>query len=221
VTRFKHIEFIRLRPHRILAILISKAGLLHHSLLDWEEDISQDQLEKYSRYLNELLQDVPLREVKERILTEMQDEKVLFDQLYTRALEITQHVFQASLENPEVYIEGQTNLLDNPEFGDVERMRRILKAFEDKSRIVRLLDMALIPKNTAQIILGPESEFEDLQEISLISSTYGRKNAILGVLGVIGPLRMDYPRIIPVVEYTAALLNHLLEEEPCDFTDFR
>jgi heat-inducible transcriptional repressor len=219
VARFKHIQFIRLRPRQILVILISKSGLVRHSLLDWEEDISQDDLDKYSHYLNELFQDIPLGEVKQRILSEMQNEKVLFDQLMARALEISHQVFQASLENSDVYIEGQTNLLNNPEFTDVEGMRRILKAFEDKSRIIRLLDMALKAQNTAQIILGPESQLEELQEISLISSTYGREDTVLGVLGVIGPLRMDYARIVPVVEFTAKLLNQLLEEESCDIKD--
>lgn len=210
--RFKHIEFIRLRPHQILVILISKSGLVHHSLHDWEEDIHQDELDKHSHYLNELLHDLPLGEVKRRILLEMQNEKVLFDQLFSKALEISQRVFQSTLENTDIYIEGQTNLLNNPEFADVEGMRRVLEAFEDKSRIIRLLDMALKPSNTVQIILGPESELEELQEISLISSPYRRGDTVLGVLGVIGPLRMNYSRIIPVVEFTAKLLSQLLEE---------
>jgi len=221
LTRFKHIEFVRLRPCRILVIVISRSGLVRHSLLEWDEDISQEELDKYSRYLNDLFQDIPLKEIKERILAEMRKEKVLFDELFSRALQMGSQVFQADLEDGNVYIEGQTNLLNNPEFCDVGGMRRIIKAFEDKSRIVRLLDRALKLNDTASIILGPESEFEELHEISLISSTYGRKDSVLGVLGVIGPLRMDYPRIIPVVEFTAKLLNHLLEEESCETVDFQ
>lgn len=212
LTRFKHIEFIRIRAHQILVILISKSGLVHHCSLDWEEDIDQYELDKYSRYLNELLEDVPLGDVKQRILEEMQKEKVLFDQLYSRALEITQRAFVTTLDYSEIYIEGQMNLFNNPEFADVERMRRILEAFEDKSRIVRLLDMTFKLSTGVKIILGPESKLQELQEISLISSPYRRGDTLLGVLGVIGPLRMDYSRIIPVVEFTAGLLSQLLEE---------
>ena len=211
-ARLKQIEFIRLRPFQIMVLLISRSGLVHHHLLDSKEDIIQDELDKYSRYLNELLQDVPLGEVKQRILDEMRKEKVLFDQLYSRALEITRRFFMSTMENSDIYIEGKTNLLNNPEFADVERMRRLLEAFEDKSRMVQLLDTTLKTSTGIQIILGPESELGDLKEISLISSPYRRGDTMLGVLGVIGPLRMDYSRIIPVVEFTATLLGQLLEE---------
>jgi heat-inducible transcriptional repressor len=211
VARLKHIEFIRLRAHQMMAIFVSRSGLVHHRLLDWEDDVNQDELDKYSRYLNELLQDVPLGQVKQRILDEMRKEKVLFDELYLKALDISQRFFQSTLDNSDVYIDGQTNLLNNPEFADVERMRRLLNAFEDKSRIVRLLDMTLKTSSGVQIILGPESELDELKEISLISSPYRRGDTLLGVLGVIGPLRMDYSRIIPVVEFTASLLSELME----------
>jgi len=212
VTRFKHIEFIRIRVRQILVILISKSGLVQHYTLHWDEDISQDELDKFSRYLNELLEDIPLGAVKKRVLEEMHKEKVLFDELYSRALEMTQKVFQSEFENSDIYIEGQINLLNNPEFADVERLRRILEAFEDKSRIIRLLDMTLNASEGVQIILGTEIELKELHEIGLISSPYRRGDTLLGVLGVIGPLRMDYSKIIPVVEFTADLLSELLEE---------
>ena len=214
-VRFKHIQFVRLKPRQILAILISKGGLVRHSLVEWDEDITQEDLDKYSQYVDELLENIPLSQVRQRILEQMAAEKAAFDRLFTQALEIAQRAFQRALESPDVYIEGQTNLLDNPEFADIERLRKILKAFEDKSRLIRLLDMALKPQERVQIILGPESEVQELEEISLISSTYSQGDTVLGVLGVIGPLRMDYSRIIPIVQYTAESLSELLEEEAC------
>ncbi|NLI81860.1 MAG: heat-inducible transcription repressor HrcA [Deltaproteobacteria bacterium] len=211
-TRFRHIEFIRLRPHQVMVVLISKSGLLHNHILDLKDDIGQDELDKYSHYLNDLLENVPLGEVKRRVLEEMKKEKVLFDELYAKALDMSQRVFQENLESGDVFIEGQTNLLNNPEFSDVQRLRRILEALEDKSRIVKLLDMTLETTGGVRITLGSESELKELREISLISSPYWRGDTLLGVLGVIGPLRMDYSRIIPVVEFTASLLSELLEE---------
>ncbi len=212
LSLFKRIEFIRLRPHQVMVLLVSKSGLIHHRLVDWEEDIRQDELDKYGRYLNELLEDVPLGEVKQRVLQEMQNEKVLFDELFSRALKMTNHVFQSSLGESEVYIEGRSNLLNNPEFADVERMRRLFEAFEDKSRIIKLLDMTLNKSAGVRIVLGSENELHDLKEISLISSPYRRGDTQLGVLGVIGPLRMDYSKIIPAVDFIAKLLSQLLEE---------
>lgn len=211
-ARFRHIEFVHLRPQRVVALLIAKSGLVYHRMLELKEDIRQEELDKYGRYLNELFQDVPLADVKQRILQEMQKEKVIFDQLYANALAMSQKVFQESMEGSDIYIEGQTNLIKNPEFSDVQRMRRILETLEDKSRIVKLLDTALKAPSGVRITLGSESELDELQEISLVSSPYRRGDTLLGVLGVIGPLRMDYSSIIPVVEFTAGLLSQLLEE---------
>jgi heat-inducible transcriptional repressor len=208
----KQIEFICLRPNQILVIIISKSGLVHHRLLDLEGEVKQEELDKYTRYLNDLLQDMTLEEAKRRIIEEMRNEKVLFDQLSAKALEITQRFFQSTLELSSIYIEGQTNLFNNPEFAHVAQMRRLLEAFEDKSRIIRLLDMTLERSKGVQTILGSESDLQELREISLISSPYRRGNTHLGVLGVIGPLRMDYSRIIPLVEFTADLLNEMLDE---------
>lgn len=212
-TLFKHIEFIRLTPRQIMVILISKSGLVQHSLIDWDDVISQETLDKYSDQVNELLKGLPLGEVKARILEQMKDTKATFDQLFSQTLDIAQQALQTTLDNSNIYIEGQTNLLDSPEFSDVSRMRKLLQAFEDKSRLIRLLDTALNPGGRVRIILGPESEVQELEELSLISSTYSRGETVLGVLGVIGPLRMDYSRIIPIVDFTARALSKLLAEE--------
>jgi heat-inducible transcriptional repressor len=211
VTRFKHLEFIRVGSRHIMVILISKAGLIQQTHIEWPEEIAQAELDKYSQYVNELLQDVLISRVKERILEEMRSEKGLFDQLFSRALEMAQRAIQSTIEGSDIYIDGQANLFNNPEFADVERMRRILHTFEDKSRIIRMLDITLKASTGIQIILGTESELQEMQEMSLVSSPYGHGETPMGILGVIGPLRMDYSRIIPVVEFTAKFLSQILE----------
>ena len=211
-SRFKHIEFVALKPGVILTVLISRSGIVHHTVVEWEEEVDQRDLDKYGAELNELLQDVPLSQARERILEEMRREKALFDQLFARVLSLSQRALESTAETSDVYIEGQTNLLRSPEFADVERMRRILEAFEDRSRIVRLLDRALLAPNRVQVILGPEGDLQELGEVGLVSSVYGSGGTALGVLGVIGPRRMDYSRIVPVVEFTARMLSELLEE---------
>lgn len=211
ITSFKHIEFLRMGTSNIKVVLISKAGLVYQTNIMSEEEIGQPELDKYSRYVNELLQNVPISMVKQRILEEMAGEKALFDRLFARALKMAQRAIQDTIEESDIYIEGSTNLLDYPEFSDVETMRRILKAFEDKSRMIRLLDETLKASTGIQIVLGSEGEQEGWAEMSLISSPYWRGDTPLGVLGVIGPLRMDYSRIIPIVEFTAKFLSQILE----------
>ncbi len=210
-TKFKRIEFVRLYHNHILTILIAESGIVHHRLVTCDEDISQDELDKLSRYLNDILKDLTLEEVKNKILEDMKEEKALFDRIYNRAVDIMKKALQERAEDAELYIDGQSNLLDNPEFSDIERLKKILRAFEDKSRLLKLLDMTLGSSEGVQIILGPEIETQELNEISLVSSTYRRGETVMGVVGVIGPLRMDYPRIVPIVDYTAQVLSELME----------
>jgi heat-inducible transcriptional repressor len=209
-TLFKRIEFVRLRSKMVMTVLVSQAGLVHNSILEIEEDISQEILDKYSRYLNEMLQNLTLHQVKERLLEEMQKEKVLFDRLLSKTLELSQQVLQKNIEESKLFIDGGINLLDNPEFADVEQMRRIFTAFEEKSRIIDLLDRCAMAEGVS-IFIGSESELRDMEGVSFITSPYTSGEEILGSLAVIGPTRMNYSRIIPLVDYTAKLLSKLLE----------
>jgi heat-inducible transcriptional repressor len=210
-TVFKRIEFVRLRTSMVMTILVSQAGIIHNTVFEIKEDISQEELDKYGRYLNDMLQDLALHQVKARLLEEMQKEKVLFDRLLSKALELSQKALQEDIENSELYIGGRTNLLDNPEFADVEQMRRIFNAFEEKSKIIDLLDKSM-SAGGVNIFIGSESELLDMESVSFITSPYASGDEVLGTLGVIGPTRMDYSRIIPLVDYTAKLLSKMLEE---------
>ena len=210
-SKFRHIEFIRLYAHHVLTILVAESGIVHHRLVVSDEDFSQDDLDKFSRYLNNILKNLTLEEVKYKILEELKEEKAEFDRIYDRAIDIVKKALQAQHEETEVYIEGQSKLLDYPEFSDIDRLKTILRAFEDKSRLLKLLDMTLESGEGVQVILGPESRVQELQELSIVSSPYRKKDVVLGVIGVIGPLRMDYPKIIPIVDYTARVLSEIME----------
>ena len=140
-----------------MVILISKAGLVQQTHIEWPEEITQAELDKYSQYINELLQDVPISSVKERILEEMEAKK-RFSISFSRALWRWRNVrIQSTVRGSDLYIEGQTNLFNNPEFADVERMRRILQTFEDKSRIIRLLDVTLKASQVSRLFSEPKA----------------------------------------------------------------
>jgi heat-inducible transcriptional repressor len=110
-----------------------------------------------------------------------------------------------------VIIEGQVNLLDYPEFSDVGAMKSLFKAFEDKSILIQLLDKTLSASGV-QIFIGGESQLSGMEGYSMIASAYSRESIPIGTLGVIGPTRLDYSKIIPVVDYTARLISHIFEE---------
>ena len=207
---FKHIEFIKLREKKILVIIVSQSGEVQNKLIESDEVTDQDELDKYSKYLNEIMGGLSLGEAKRRIVEEMKQEKVLFDKLMYRALQLSQKALEDETEG-DVYIEGQTNIIQSPEFADLEKMRALLLAFEEKTKIVKLLDKALSTQGI-QIFIGAENEFNEMRDCSVIAAPYSKENFTLGTLGVIGPMRMDYSVIIPIVDYTARIVGQILED---------
>jgi len=208
---FKHIEFIKLREKTILVIIVCRTGEVQNKLIEADEPMSQDELDKYSRYLTEIMGGLSLVEARRKILEEMKKEKVLFDKLMYRALQLSQKALEDQGEG-DLYIEGKTNILQSPEFADMEKIRSLLQAFEEKTKIVKLLDKALFAHGI-QIFIGAENEFNEMKDCSVIAAPYSRENFTLGTLGVIGPTRMDYSSIIPIVDYTARILGKILESQ--------
>jgi heat-inducible transcriptional repressor len=210
-TIFKRIEFIRIKKNQVLVIFVTASGLVQNRVVEMEEDLGQDELNKITRYLNDVLVGLTLREVRERIVEEMRREKVAYDELLQKTLQLGGKTLEAQ-EERDIYIEGQTKILDEPAFADVERMKELFKAFEEKSVLVKLLDRSMKARGV-QTLFGSECGVTGIEGCSLITSTYGHPGHSLGILGVIGPLRMNYSRIIPVVDYTAKLLTDILNAE--------
>jgi heat-inducible transcriptional repressor len=206
---FKHIEFITMREKRILVIIVSQTGEVQNKIIEADEDITQDELDRYSRYLTEIMGGLSLAEAKHRIMEELKNEKVLFDKLMFRALQLSQKALEDEGEG-NLFIDGKTNIMQSPEFADMEKIRSLLQTFEEKTKIVRLLDKALSVQGI-QIFIGAENELNEMLNCSVVAAPYSRENYTLGTLGVIGPTRMDYSSIIPIVDYTARILGRILE----------
>jgi len=207
---FRQMEFVKLSSRRILAILISQNGTVQNRLIQVEEEIHQEDLVRMANYLNELLQGLTIAQVRERLLTEMQSEKVRYDTLMAQALALSEETL--GTDDRELFLEGQANILEQPEFADAGRMREIFRAFEKKGLILDLLDRSM-KADGVQIFIGAESHLLRMEGMSLITSTYMTGKDTVGVLGVIGPTRMGYGRVIPIVDYTAKLISRLLEAE--------
>jgi heat-inducible transcriptional repressor len=210
-TIFKRIEFIRIKKNQVLVIFVTTSGLVQNRVVEMEEDLSQDELGKITRYLNDALSGLTLREVRERIVEEMRRDKVAYDELLQKTLQLGGEALEAP-EQRDLYIEGQTKILDEPAFADVERMKELFKAFEEKSVLVKLLDRSMKAQGV-QILFGSECGVAGIEGCSIITSTYGHPGRFMGILGVMGPMRMNYSRVIPVVDYTAKLLTDILNAE--------
>ncbi len=206
--RLKHMQFISLSEDGVLTVLVSQDNQVQTRFVRTETRLSQEMLDRFSRYLNELCQNLTLGESRHRILVKMEEEKSLFDKMLSQALSLSRQALQND-EEEELYIEGTSHILDYPEFSaDVDKIRSIFKAFEEKHHLVVLLDRTMAAQGV-QIIISPEEQFPEMQ-LSLVASSYGSQETSFGSLGVIGPMRMDYARLVPIVRYTAAMVSGLL-----------
>jgi heat-inducible transcriptional repressor len=207
---FRQIEFVKLCGKRILVILVSESGIVQNRVIEADEDLSSEDLVRMTNYLNDLLHGLTISEVKARIVREMEDEKVRYDKLLTRALKLSEVTLEESAAD--VFIEGQVNILEQPEFADVERMKEIFHTFEEKSQLINLLDCCM-KADRVNIFIGSENFLSRMNQMSVITASYASGPNTLGVLGVIGPTRMGYDRVIPIVDYTARMLSELLGRE--------
>lgn len=208
-TIFHHIEFVRLSKQRILVIFVAQSGIVQNKIIEAEEDLSPGELEQMTNFLNEVLTGLTIQEVKAKIIEEMAQEKALYDGLLQRALQFSREAFSEEAGG-EVFIEGASHMLEQPEFADLDQMKLIFRAFEQKSQLVELLDKTQAAQGV-QIFIGSESDFSAIAGCSVITASYSGRRGTIGTLGVIGPTRMPYSLVIPIVDYTARLVSKVLE----------
>ncbi len=204
VSKLKHIEFLFLNEGQILAILVTEQGVVQNRLFEVSKKFKRSDLIRINNYLNSILGGLSLSEVKVRILLEMERHKDTLDALLRQALVLSKDV--VSREGEGLFIQGEKNFLDTQEFSNLDKIRGILDALEEKHRLVAFLDKALKAPGV-QIFVGSEASGLQLKDCSVIVSNYGSDQKPLGALGVIGPTRMEYSKLIPIVEFTAKLLG--------------
>ena len=204
----RQIEFVKLSGTRILVILVSQTGTVQNKLIESDQIVDPADLERMNNYLNGMLQGLTIAQIKTRLVEEMQNEKTRYDRLMSQAISLSQKTLGDA--DSEIFIEGQTNIMELPEFADVNRMKEIFRTFEEKNQLVSLLDRCMDAEGF-NIFIGAESRLSQMAGISVITSTYRTGRNSLGVLGVIGPTRMGYAKVIPVVDYTAKLVSRLLD----------
>jgi heat-inducible transcriptional repressor len=208
----RHIRFVKLHERRILTVIVSVSGAVQNVLFESETVLSQDQLNRFSNYLNALLGNLTLSGIKRMVLHEMASDKQGYDELFAQVLALSRSFFAKDPEQQsDVMLDGKLNLLEHPEFADVERMKEIFKAFEEKGAILKILDGALGGEQL-RVIIGAESCCQEMRHCSLVTAEYGREGRTLGRVGVIGPTRMDYSRIIPLVNYIADAMSRRLQK---------
>ncbi len=209
LERFQHLEFVPLRGDRFLCVLVATNGRIENRLLQLGLEIDKAQLERIHGYLEQLLRGMTLEEMRARVLELLGDEKNTYDETVAAALRLSQAALAVPGKGEEVIVSGQANLLDpSGGEGDLSRMRDLLEALEDKETLVRLLDKAM-DSSGIHVFLGAETAHEALGESSLVATPYGPDDHPLGAIAVIGPRRMNYGKVMSIVDFTADLVSRL------------
>ena len=208
--RLQHIEFVNLSEKRILVVMVSAPNIVHNKIIRLEDALSQEELDRTARYLNVEFSGKNLAVIRTEILRLMHEEKTLFDKLLQTAIILCSQSIESE-DLGEVYVDGTSNIVSKPDFSNFERLRGLLRTFEEKSRLVQILNGCVSPDVSAggnvQIIIGSENIAPTLQNCSLITAPYrvGGGNATAGTLSVLGPTRIEYARMISNVSYEARM----------------
>jgi heat-inducible transcriptional repressor len=204
------IEFVSLSDNRALVILVFNDREVQNRIIQLERYHSADELRRAANFLTERCRGKTLAQVRQEILREMQETRETMNTLMKDAITVAERVFQTDdASRMEYVIAGETNLMGAGELSSVDKLRRLFEAFNEKRDILNLLDHSL-RADGVQIFIGQESGYRILDDCSIITSPYSADNEVIGVIGVIGPTRMAYERVIPIVDVTAKILGAAL-----------
>ena len=209
-TRLKSMEFVPLTGHKVLCVVVSVSGFVDNKVIESREPLPREELLRVSNYVTENFAGMTLEAIRERLLKLMAQDRAQLDRMLALAMEMA----EKGLDRPHqqaVLLEGTNEVLSLPELADVQRVRRLLETFNDKARLVYMLTEC-IRGHGVRVVIGEDNDLTSELDFSLVATSYSVENRPLGTLGVFGPTRMEYPRLIPLVDYLGTMVSRALSE---------
>ncbi|MEW6052636.1 MAG: heat-inducible transcriptional repressor HrcA [Nitrospirota bacterium] len=207
MSTLRKINLLKYQADKVAAVLFTDEGLVKNKIVSIDPEISQKDLNRISGYLNTEFSGMTFDEIRIKIVREMSKEKIRCDRLISRAMKICQDAVYFPLN--ELFISGLSEVLELPDFADLDKIRELSRAIEDKHTIMNLLDK-LSESEGVQVIIGSENSMDDLKKLSVVASPCREGDKPIGVVGIIGPTRMDYAKAIYIVENTAKFITRML-----------
>lgn len=207
----RQIEFLPLTSQRVLVVLVVNEQEVQNKVIHTDRVYSPAELQQAANFLNQEYAGKDLNAIRELLLGSMQQAREDMNRLMATAINVADQVLEEKT-NSDYIMAGETNLMSYAEMGNVDKLRQLFEAFTTKNDLLHLLDKS-IHTDGMQIFIGEESGYSVLDECSVVTSPYKVEDKIVGVLGVIGPTRMAYDRVIPIVDVTAKLLSSALSSE--------
>jgi len=205
----RHIEFLSLSHTRVLVIFVTNEQEVHNKIIHTSKVFSAAELQQAANYLNAIYSGLGLDAVRKAVLKELQEDQEQMNQGMLDAVRMAQLAFDQGNDKDDYVLTGETNLMGFSELSDMDRLKSLFEAFSQKQGVIHLLDQCMKAQGV-QIFIGEESGYRAFDHCSLVTSSYSVSDEVVGVLGVIGPTRMAYEKIIPFVDITAKLLGAAL-----------
>ncbi|MFQ5766701.1 MAG: heat-inducible transcriptional repressor HrcA [Acidobacteriota bacterium] len=208
----KRLEFLNLGRGRVLGIFISQSGMVDHRIIKVYAVLTDVELQQINNLVNENFHGLTLREMRAWVIRMMSQEKALYDRLLSRALRLSQsYLARREGEEKEVLVEGASNVMAETDFADVARMKELFQAFEDKRRLMELLNGCLQDKGP-RVLIGSECADPSLSDLALVTSPYLYRRRPVGAIGIIGPRRMEYEHQVALVDSLSRFLTESLAQ---------
>jgi heat-inducible transcriptional repressor len=207
-TVLKTIEFVPVSGGKVLCVVVSHSGFVVNKIIEIDEPMSREELVRISNYVTDNFAGLTLSQIRDRLLGLLDDARAQVDRLVSRAISLAQRGLEMS-PGPAVVVDGTESLLSQPELADLLRVRRMFETFADKARLVKILNLCMEGPGV-QVLIGSDSDVTSELDFSLVATRYGIGDRAVGTLGIFGPSRMEYPRVIPLVDYLGETVSETL-----------
>ena len=209
IVTLNRVEFLQYNADAIIVMLFTGEGIIKNKIIPMELELTQKDLNRIAGYLNSEFSGYTFHEIKRKIIYKMSKEKMMCDSLISKAIKICQEAFFSP--HGDLFISGLSWVLELPDFANLHKIKELSRAIEDKHMIIKLLDK-FSESDGVQIIIGSENVLDEMKDFSIVVSACKDENKPIGVVGIIGPTRMNYSKAISIVDTTAHFITKMLSE---------
>jgi heat-inducible transcriptional repressor len=208
---FHHVRLIKISPERVMIILMTTFNLVLTEIIDTPHHLSQLELDRASQYINQRFRGKNLRLVRDILVQDLPRYRLSYENEIERLTSMLRDYILREDAEAQLFLQGTSRLLDKPDLFDMEKLRSLFQNFEEKVKLTKLLS-DFISLDRVKVLIGAETKLPDAADCALVLSHYGYNNQVLGTLGIIGPKRIPYRRIIPLVDQVAKRLSQTISE---------
>jgi heat-inducible transcriptional repressor len=209
----RSMDFILVADTKIMCVIVGANGVVVNKVIETRFVFTRDELEKISRYITTEFSGLTLEQIRRRLVRMTEQERALHDQMLQKTISLgIEAVNDVVPFDHELFVEGAASILNKPEYADAAALRKTFLALQEKEKLVEILEICLAEEGL-QIVIGAESDFTRMHDFSIVARRYGTHVSPLGMVGIIGPMRMEYARMAPLVDYLSRALSRKIEED--------